>query len=125
MTEESNQPSNIQIDWGDGLEPEEGGAVYVSQTNSWIVQGAHAYAESDQYQVTITIDNATPIQKTVTILEAELTADGVAIESLDMELFDVTIGTFQDANPLSEEDEFEAEIDWGDESTSEGDSLLG
>jgi hypothetical protein len=121
---------SVTIDWGDGstvvpailTQPQGPGSAF-------IVSGSHTYADEKSYTIHVAVmDHGGATAQSlasVLVLDAGLTASGVAVNAFDGTTFSGTVATFVDANPFAGLGDFSAgqgyvRIDWGDGFTSLG-----
>jgi hypothetical protein len=123
---EVNGPQNYTdtIDWGDGTIADTGQILGPDMNGVYSIVGAHAYANTNPFTITITI-NHEGLSTTVTVPVnlGPVSATGVAtIQGVEGQLLNnVTVATFTDAffNNLPASS-YSATITWGDGSTSGG-----
>lgn len=114
-----NEPlSNLSsiINWGDGTAST--GTITSGGAGLWMVSGTHAYAEEGTYSQTITASNIgsqATVLNTATVADAPLTAaTSGALSGTEGASFSGVVGTFSDANPAASASDFNATINWGD-----------
>jgi|GEM_PF-6337443 len=119
------------IDWGDGTTG--AGTVGAAAGGGFNVTGSHTYTTVAAFTVTTTITDlmvATPTDfttingtATAEIADAPLTASPAALGAASASAgtaANVTLATFTDPNPTAAASDYQANIDWGDGSTSTG-----
>ncbi|SIO61260.1 hypothetical protein SAMN05444166_6699 [Singulisphaera sp. GP187] len=116
---------NVTIDWGDNSAPTSGTVGRYSFTNDFDVEGDHAYAQTGNYTITVTIkdsDGHTAIvNDQATIKAGPLASTPTDVNTVvGSEFGSHTLGQFYDARGLQEPDGYQVTIDWGDGTTSAG-----
>jgi hypothetical protein len=121
---------SVTIDWGDGspvvpailTQPQGPGSAF-------IVSGSHTYTDERSYTIHVAVTDrggaTAQSLASALVLDAGLTASGVAVNAFDGTTFSGTVATFVDANPFAGLGDFSAgqgyvRIDWGDGFTSLG-----
>ncbi len=123
---------SVIVTWGDGSAPETLPASDITATPAtttppsnvpgtlFSITAAHTYPEEGSYQISIAITDdggaTTVAHASAVIADAPLTAGPpVALTpNTGVLLSNVTVATFNDANPTSTASDFTATIDWGD-----------
>jgi hypothetical protein len=109
------------ITWGDGSADSPGDPT----DDGTGIQGTHKYAEEGSHNgsVTYTCNNATPggtVSFVATVQDAPLSAAGRNTSGQAGQSFTTVVAHFDDANPDASAEQFTAQIDWGDGTTSSG-----
>ena len=111
------------VDWGDGTGTLNGTTVKLAG-DKWTVIGPHTYAHAGHYFVNVSIKEqgvfVTGGGYSVDVQDAPLTGDVVDITAEAGTKFTGTIAGFTDANPQSDATYFNANMTWGDGTTSSG-----
>jgi hypothetical protein len=114
------------INWGDGSAVDFTSGQFSESGTTVSVTGSHTFAAPGLYTVTVQIDKhdgTAPItlQTTIDVADAPLTANpqnfGAAANTA---LTNQLVATFSDANPVGDNTDYVATIDWGDGTTSAG-----
>ncbi len=111
------------IDWGDGQTTQ--GTVVKDPTSGFDVVGSHTYAMTGAFRATAQIadtDNDTASVSTTNVVqEAPIRATALAIHGRkNVDLRNITVATFTDADPSLSASAFSATINWGDGHTTVG-----
>lgn len=132
----------VSVDWGDGqgMVPVDPGMIRrIGDTDSFLVLGSHTYADHGVYTVTVVVEdygrqsgiesegdegppNLAMATAMATIADAPL-LDPVGIDfgaTAGSNLSLQTVAVFSDGNPMGDQADFTAAIDWGDGTTSTG-----
>jgi hypothetical protein len=100
------------------------GTVTANPAGGFVVTGAFTYAEEGTYPVSVTITDqggaSAQVSTSAVVVDAPLTAAGVAPSATEGVSFSGVVATFADANPNSTAADFTATITWGDGQTSAG-----
>jgi hypothetical protein len=129
------------INWGDGSAPSNGQIQSDGNGGFNVMGGGHAYAQKGTYAVSVAItDTSSPsgngnnggngtttnvqsstIATTTAIVpQAPISPIGTTIAAVQRSAFSGIVGSFADANPLLTAGDFQAIINWGDNSSSAG-----
>jgi len=127
LTDFTTGNSGAMIDWGDGSQATVGMVSQPGGTGTiFLVNGSHLYAEEGVYPITaniVDLDGDSAITPTTGIVvDAPLTATGVAVQAPEGALFSGQVASFTDTEPNAPLADFRtgggATIDWGDGSGS-------
>ena len=109
-----------EIMWGDGTSSV---ATVVSNTDGGFnINGTHTYASAGTYQATVTASdtalNARTATATANVIDTSFSPAGVTFTTTEAQSFSGSVGTFADPSGIG--NQYFANIDWGDGSTSAG-----
>jgi hypothetical protein len=121
---------SVTIDWGDGT-PVVPGILTQAQGpgTAFVVSGTHTFTDELSYTIHVAVKDrggaTTQSLASVLVLDARLTATGVALNAFDGTTFSGPVATFVDANKFAPLSDFSSgqgyiRIDWGDGFTSLG-----
>ena len=110
----------VTVDWGDGTTPSAGTVTALGE-GRFQVEGAHAYAAPDEYEIAMTIsddEGHTLVAHTETMPVVNAATSALVVPplatSVGVPLDDVTIATFTDSNSLAVAGDYTATVNWGD-----------
>jgi hypothetical protein len=118
--------ASATITWGDGTAPSAG-----TSDGSTGIKGTHTYAEEGTYSGSVSYSYQAPVDSScphfvqtatfqATVQDAQLSASGVDSSGAARRSLAAVVGHLVDSNPGAGADDFSAQINWGDGSTSAG-----
>jgi hypothetical protein len=109
----------VTVDWGDGTTPSSGTVTALGE-GRFQVEGAHAYAAPDEYEIAVTItddEGHTLVAQAETMPVVNAATSALVVPPLattvGVPLDDVRIATFTDANLLAVAGDYTATVNWG------------
>ena len=113
-------PYTATIAWGDGQTT----PANISAPNANAVSGGHTYSEEGAYTLTVTVTDSTSATASGTastsVADATLTVTGASVSAVEGFAVSGTFASFTDADPNAALSDYNATINWGDQTSSAG-----